>query len=443
MGNITTKPKTEDADIKSFLRDVKEKFDSKWEMAYMNDKLVEFFNVNDFEPYKTVGVGSFGRVMVCHKKEGDMLLAVKCIRKECIIEKKQLDHTYSEYKILATVPPIPFLVNMVSFGQDNANLYMTFEFVPGGELFSLLRSVGKLPEVTASFYGAQIAAALEYLHNLDILFRDLKPENILFAANGYLKLTDFGFAKRCLGRTFTMCGTPEYLAPEVILCHGYHKAVDWWSFGVLMYEMVCGTTPFCSNNPMEIYKQEWLQKCHEMRAKQVGVRFNKSRFFKISTCGSGAESSQESSMEFSGSSLNVSSFDSETSPEHGPCSLTRGISKLIHLATEKGDKEIAEAVDYPEFVSENFKDFISKILQPNPTKRLGNLHNGSFDIKHHPLFAKVPWTSLFRQIIKAPYSPKFEGPSDTQNYKAFDSVISLGALNDDKYAELFSIFPYE
>ncbi|XP_063688261.1 cAMP-dependent protein kinase catalytic subunit alpha-like isoform X2 [Bolinopsis microptera] len=255
MGNVITNPGSEDEDIKKYLHKMKEEFAGKWDLESKNAELVKYFDVTEYDLLKTVGTGSFGRVMVCNEKNAEKYLAVKCLSKDCIMEKEQLEHTYSEYKIMGTIPPMEFLVNLLSFGQDNAYLYMVFEFVPGGELFSLLRSVGRIPEITATFYGAQVLAALQYLHNMDILYRDLKPENILFTANGYLKLTDFGFAKRCLGRTFTLCGTPEYLAPEIILCQGYHKAVDWWAFGVLLFEMVCGHPPFYSENPMEIYKQ--------------------------------------------------------------------------------------------------------------------------------------------------------------------------------------------
>lgn len=105
------------------------------------------------------------------------------------------------------------------------------------------------------FYAAQVALALEYLHHCNLIYRDLKPENILIDANGYLKITDFGFCKMIDGRTWTLCGTPEYLAPEIILSKGYGKSVDWWSFGVLMFEMSAGYPPFYSHEPIRIYEK--------------------------------------------------------------------------------------------------------------------------------------------------------------------------------------------
>ncbi|EFN60622.1 cAMP-dependent protein kinase catalytic subunit, partial [Camponotus floridanus] len=122
--------------------------------------------------------------------------------------------------------------------------YMVLPFAQGGEMFTHLRRMGKFDESLAKFYAAQVALALEYLHHCSLIYRDLKPENILIENSGYLRVTDFGFCKMVDGRTWTLCGTPEYLAPEVILSKGYGKSVDWWSFGVLVYEMNAGYPPF-------------------------------------------------------------------------------------------------------------------------------------------------------------------------------------------------------
>lgn len=132
---------------------------------------------------------------------------------------------------------------------------MVLPFVNGGEMFTHLRRMGKFDESLARFYAAQVALALEYLHHCSLIYRDLKPENILIQNTGYIMMTDFGFCKMVNGRAWTLCGTPEYLAPEVILSKGYNKAIDWWSFGVLVYEMNAGYPPFYSNDPIKIYEK--------------------------------------------------------------------------------------------------------------------------------------------------------------------------------------------
>ena len=128
----------------------------------------------------------------------------------------------------------------LSFFQDRTRLYLLIEYVPGGELFSYLRGEGRLPDATAKFYAAEIVLAFAHLHLTNIAYRDLKPENLLITASGHLKITDFGFAKIVEDRTWTLCGTPEYLAPEIIQSKGHNKSVDWWALGVLIYEMLAG-----------------------------------------------------------------------------------------------------------------------------------------------------------------------------------------------------------
>lgn len=136
-----------------------------------------------------------------------------------------------------------------------SHLLMLLEFVEGGELFTYLRNEGRFPHNTVRFYSAEIVTALEYLHQRNIVYRDLKPENLLLNRGGHLKLTDFGFAKKVTDRTWTLCGTPEYLAPEVINSKGHNKAVDWWALGILVYEMYCGWPPFFDEQPLKIYEK--------------------------------------------------------------------------------------------------------------------------------------------------------------------------------------------
>lgn len=161
------------------------------------------------------------------------------LHKKKIIELKQIVHIKNEKNILAGVQH-PFIVNLVEAFQDRLNLYLVFEFVQGGEIFRLLRKENIFPNDVALFYIAEITLALQYLHQRQIAYRDLKPENLLIGSDGHLKITDFGFAKKIVDRSYTLCGTPEYLAPEIIMGQGHNLGVDWWALGILLYEMLSG-----------------------------------------------------------------------------------------------------------------------------------------------------------------------------------------------------------
>ncbi|XP_071449510.1 cAMP-dependent protein kinase catalytic subunit 1-like isoform X2 [Hetaerina americana] len=251
MGNApATNRKADSAEsVKEFLEKAKDEFEEEWKKNPTNTA-----GLDEFERIKTLGTGSFGRVMLVQHKSTKEYHAMKILDKQKVVKLKQVEHTLNEKRILQAIS-FPFLVGLKFHFKDNSNLYMLLEFVPGGEMFSHLRKVGRFSEPHSRFYTAQIVLAFEYLHFLDIIYRDLKPENLLIDNQGYLKITDFGFAKKVKDRTWTLCGTPEYLAPEIILSKGYNKAVDWWALGVLIFEMAAGYPPFFADQPIQIYEK--------------------------------------------------------------------------------------------------------------------------------------------------------------------------------------------
>lgn len=214
------------------------------------------FSFNDFDLRATVGTGTFGRVRVVKIKgcKDRTPLALKIMKKSEVIRLKQVEHIKAETGILAQIEH-PFIVNLLATFQDDSRLFLLLEFINGGELFSHLRKEGRLPDADAKFYAAEIVLAFAYLHGKSIIYRDLKPENLLIDCDGHIKITDFGFAKVVEDRTWTLCGTPEYLAPEIIQSKGHGRAVDWWALGILIFEMLAGYPPFYDENPFGIYQK--------------------------------------------------------------------------------------------------------------------------------------------------------------------------------------------
>ncbi|XP_022688430.1 cAMP-dependent protein kinase catalytic subunit PRKX-like isoform X1 [Varroa jacobsoni] len=218
----------------------------------LNDGVSYSFRFSDLNVIKTIGTGTFGRVCLC--RADDNYYALKIMRIDDVIRLKQVDHVRNEKAILQQIEH-PFIIKLLWTHHSQQALYMLLEFVAGGELFTYLRNAGKFSNSAAVFYASEIVLALEYLHSKNIVYRDLKPENLLLDKSGHLKVTDFGFAKQLSDRTWTLCGTPEYLAPEIIQSKGHNKAVDWWALGILIFEMLCGHPPFYDDNPFGIYEK--------------------------------------------------------------------------------------------------------------------------------------------------------------------------------------------
>ncbi|KAJ3112983.1 hypothetical protein HK100_002136 [Physocladia obscura] len=215
-------------------------------------------SVDDFAILKLVGKGSFGRVMLVKKKDTGRVYAMKVLSKKDIVKRQEIIHTLSERNVLIYASASLFCVGMKFSFQTPEKLYLVTDYMNGGELFYHLQRSGVFSEARTKFYVAEIVSALEYLHAREIIYRDLKPENVLLDSNGHIALADFGLCKENMGygeMTNSFVGTAAYLAPEVLIGEGYEKSVDWWSVGIMFYEMITGLPPFFSENINLMYRK--------------------------------------------------------------------------------------------------------------------------------------------------------------------------------------------
>jgi len=211
-----------------------------------------------FSDLKIVGVlgrGSYGYVQLV-KDEAGKTYALKAISKQRVVDTHQKDHIFNEKRLMQELDH-PFMIKLYQTYKDNDRLYFLLEPALGGELFPILRRMRTMTPRQAKFYAGQVTLCFKYLHSKDFIYRDLKPENLLLDNGGYLKLTDFGFLKKVPHKTYTMCGTPEYMAPEIISHNGHGKGVDWWTLGIFIFEMLASYTPFyrSGSDNMKMYER--------------------------------------------------------------------------------------------------------------------------------------------------------------------------------------------
>eukprot|EP00891_Asterochloris_glomerata_P002182 jgi/Astpho2/2182/e_gw1.00040.212.1_t len=303
-------------------------------------------SIDDFEILKPISRGAFGRVYLAKKRATGDLFAIKVMRKADLIRKNMAESVKNERNILAMANN-PFVIRFYYSFTSRDNLYIVMEYLNGGDCFSLLRNMGALEEEVARLYVAEAVLALEYCHTQGIIHRDMKPDNLLISSTGHVKLTDFGLS--CVGPVRASrherrraVGTPDYLAPELLLGTGHGHEVDWWSLGAILYEFVTGVPPFNADTPEEIF------------------------------------------------------------------------DNIL-------DRNLTWPADEDCEVSEECKDLVDKLLTLNPRERLG--HRGAGEIKLHPWFHGLDWTTLAR--TKAAFVPSVDDELDTSYFHPKSVRVAL------------------
>ncbi|KAI7865539.1 kinase-like domain-containing protein [Spinellus fusiger] len=303
---------------------------------------VPTITIQDFQFIKVLGKGCMGKVLLVRHLRTSRLLALKAISKEWVITQREIEHTRMERDILTTVAHIrhPFLVRLHHSFQDASQLFLVLDYHVGGDLATQLAKFTRFTPDRARLYTAEILLGMQELHRLGILYRDLKPENILLASDGHIVLTDFGLSKQFSPgsseqdqRTRTFCGTAEYLAPEILRSEDYAYAVDFWSLGTILYEMLTGVTPFWAETHAEMYR-----------------------------------------------------------------------------------RVVEDALEFPEDFDEVTADFISGLLERDPSARLGTGPEGPITIRSHPYFDALDWSAVYCKRISPPYVPLVRSETDFSNF---------------------------
>ncbi|XP_046523748.1 protein kinase C delta type isoform X2 [Equus quagga] len=289
-------------------------------------------NIENFTFHKVLGKGSFGKVLLAELKGKKEFFAIKALKKDVVLIDDDVECTMVEKRVLALAWENPFLTHLLCTFQTKDHLFFVMEFLNGGDLMYHIQDKGRFELYRATFYAAEIICGLQFLHNKGIIYRDLKLDNVMLDQDGHIKIADFGMCKENIfgeKQASTFCGTPDYIAPEILQGLKYSFSVDWWSFGVLLYEMLIGQSPFHGDDEDELFESIRMDTPH-----------------------------------------------------------------------------------YPRWITKESKDILEKLLERDPTKRLGVTGN----IKAHSFFKTINWTLLEKRAVEPPFKPKVKSPGDYSNF---------------------------
>ncbi|CAB3987975.1 kinase C delta type-like isoform X1 [Paramuricea clavata] len=228
-------------------------------------KSMKKYSLNDFTFLKVLGKGSFGKVLLSELKSNGQVYAIKALKKDVVLEDDDVECTMIERRVLSIASRHPFLTAIICAFQSKEHLFFVMEYVNGGDLMFHIQAAGKFDDYRSCFYTAEIVCGLEFLHSLGIIYRDLKLDNVLMDSKGHIKIADFGMCKEKIlddAKTSTFCGTPDYIAPEILKGQKYDSSVDWWSLGVLLYEMLIGQSPFAGEDEEDLFDSICRDKVH-------------------------------------------------------------------------------------------------------------------------------------------------------------------------------------